>query len=220
MLRAALIAASFGAAAVMATAANAADEAPVSAPRIFVHAGPAGIILDEGAVIKAEGEVVPGATIRIKPEVTFVVEAGLYLTPHWAVSFTGGIPPEADVEAAGSMQGMGRVGKVLYGPSALTAHYHFTRFGRFQPYVGAGPVFMLVFRDHDGLLSNLRAAGNVGFAGQAGFDYVINDHWTAFVDAKKAYLRTHATGQLGPAPVRAAIRMDPLVLHGGIGLRF
>ncbi|MEI9965040.1 MAG: OmpW family outer membrane protein [Caulobacteraceae bacterium] len=85
--------------------------------------------------------VIPGATISANDSWTAVVEAGYYLTPSIAVSFTGGAPPTAKVDGAGSIAGQGRLGSVLYGPMSLTAHYHYNGFGRLRPYIGGGAGF-------------------------------------------------------------------------------
>ncbi len=49
---------------------------------------------------------------------------------------------------------------------------------------------------------------------------MINRHWGAFFDVKKAFLRTTATGDLGGVPVRAKVVLDPLVVHSGLTYRF
>ena len=59
----------------------------------YVHVGPAGLIMDEGASLKVAGQKQVGATIAIKSQVTAAVELGYFVTPNVAVSFTGGIPP-------------------------------------------------------------------------------------------------------------------------------
>jgi outer membrane protein len=189
-------------------------------PRFFLHVGPAALDLDESAKIYAAGNQVPGGTIKIKSHLTFAVEAGYFVTPNIAVSFTGGLPPNVKIEAAGTMQGMGRVGATTYGPMTATIHYHFTEFGRFQPYIGAGPAFMYVFDEKDGIMNTLRVEHTAGFAFQAGANYMFTDRWGMFVDVKKAILRTEASGSLGGAPIAADIKLDPLVVHSGVTFRF
>jgi outer membrane protein len=49
---------------------------------------------------------------------------------------------------------------------------------------------------------------------------MFTDHWGVFFDVKKILLRTEATGFLGPAPIRADVKLDPLVLHTGVTFRF
>jgi outer membrane protein len=189
-------------------------------PSVFVHIGPAAVILDESATLFAAGQKLEGANNSIKPQATVAVEAGYFLTSKFAVSFTGGLPPSAKIDGAGTMAGAGRVGATTYGPMTLTAHYHFTDLGRLQPYLGAGPAFMYVFDEKDGVMTRLDVKNAVGFALQVGADYMITESWGFFVDVKKAILRTEAKGFYGPTPVRADIKLDPLVIHGGVSLRF
>ena len=198
----------------------AASQVVANAPRFFLHLGPAGLILDEDAKIYAAGTRMPGGTIKIKSHMTFAVEAGYHITPNIAVSFTGGLPPNVKIEAAGTMDGLGRVGATTYGPMTATIHYHFTDFGRFQPYVGAGAAFMYVFDQTDGLMNTLRIENTAGFAVQVGANYMFTDNWGLFVDVKKARLRTDATGFLGGVPIAADIKLDPLVVHSGVTFRF
>lgn len=198
----------------------AASESASDASRWYVHAGPAAVALSEGAEIKAAGNVIPGATIYIKTNVTPVVEIGYMPTPNIGISFTGGWPPLAKVEGAGSLKGAGTIGKATYGPMALTAHYHFLSQGPVRPYVGAGPVFMYIFKEQDGLLRDLNVKHHFGFAVQAGAEIAVHDRVGLFFDVKKAHLRTSATGLLGPAPTSSKIKMDPLVIHSGLAFKF
>jgi outer membrane protein len=69
-------------------------------------------------------------------------------------------------------------------------------------------------------MNELKVKNTVGIAFQAGADIMVNRHWGVFVDVKKALLRTTATGYLGPAPVKADVKLDPLVLSGGVTYRF
>lgn len=187
---------------------------------LYLHAGAGGVILSESAKIKAGGQTMVGATISIQPQVTGVIELGQFITPNLALSATAGWPPIAKVEAAGTMDGYGQMGQVTYGPVAFTAHYHFTGLGRFQPYIGAGPVVLLVFKEKDGLMSDLFTHNSVGAAIQAGADFMLDEHWGLFVDVKKAILRTKVEGFIGVVPIDAKVKLDPLVLSGGVTYRF
>ena len=227
MFRNRFAALALGMLAAMTSAVSAADlrgtQGPEEQPQsgfFFVHAGVAGLVLDEGAEMYAGGYRLQGGDISVESHVTFAAEVGYFFTPNIAVSFTGGLPPSVKVEAAGTMKGMGRIGETTYGPMAVTAHYHFTGLGRFQPYVGVGAAFMYVFDEKDGLMGSLDLDHAMGIAFQVGADYMINDQWGVFVDVKKAILRTDGTGYFGAAPIRADVKLDPLVLHTGVTFRF
>jgi outer membrane protein len=197
-----------------------AEADPSPAGKFYIHAGPAGIVLSEGAKISVGGAHVAGGNISVKPQASFVVEAGYFINRNFVVSITGGWPPRAHVKAAGSIRNFGKLGIATYGPATLTAHYHFTSFGRFQPYIGMGPTFLIPILNQDRLVTNLNLQSSLGFAVQIGFDYMINERWGVFFDLKKAYLRSKATGVLNGAPLAAKVKFDPLVLHTGVTYRF
>lgn len=186
----------------------------------YLHAGVAGVFLDAGATMTLGGAPVPGATVSVKPQMTFVVEAGYFLTSNIAISVTGGWPPRAQVHPAGTIAAFGKLGIATYGPAAATIHYHFTGMGRFQPYIGFGPTFLVSFRTQDRLIRNLELRNSIGIAAQVGFDYMINERWGFFLDVKKAYLRTVTTGNIFGVPAKAKVKLDPLVIHTGVTFRF
>ena len=206
------------AAAIFASAATAAHAEDAS--KWFVHAGPAVVDPHESATVTAGGQLVPGGDVSIKSRWTFEGEVGRYLTRNIAVAFAGGYPPTFKVMASGSIAALGEAGKMTGGPAGILAQYHFNRGGMIQPYVGAGASFLIVFSTKDGAMNHLRAKSAVGTLLQAGADVMLNDRWGVFVDVKKAYVGTVATGFLGPAPVRAKVKIDPLVSNAGVTYHF
>ena len=111
----------------------------------YVHVGPGALIFDANAQVRSGGALLPGATVSIDPNVTVITEFG-YRWRHIGVSLTGGIPPLATVNGAGTLAPLGSLGRIRYGPTVLTVHYHFTGLGRLQPYVGGGAVLAAHFR--------------------------------------------------------------------------
>ncbi|WP_416356239.1 OmpW/AlkL family protein [Aureimonas phyllosphaerae] len=198
----------------------AADTGVPDPSRFFVRAGVASIMPSEGATMRVGGAVVPGATIAIDDHVTGLVELGYRLNPNLSLAFTGGFPPDIDIDGAGTAAPFGRVGGIVYGPTALTFQYQVREWGWFQPYVGFGPMFMFVFDNKDGAINELDVDPAIGIAAQVGVDMMVNDRFGIFLDAKKARLRTSARGTLGGAPIEADVKLDPLVLSGGITFRF
>jgi len=189
-------------------------------PKWFFHLGPGGIFLSESAKIRSPLGPVAGSDVSIDPQASAIFELGYFVTPEIGVSFTGGLPPLIKIQGAGTIAGLGTLGKAVYGPTALTVQYHFRNFGSFQPYIGAGLSYMHIFSTKDGALTNLKINHTIGPALQVGADFMINEKWGAFVDVKKAFLRTKATGMLGATPIRAWTTVDPLVVHSGITYRF
>lgn len=189
-------------------------------PSFYIHAGPAGLFYAEKARISVAGAVVPGASVTINDAPTFAVEAGYYITRNIAASVTVGFPPLSKFNGAGTFDGLGLLGKARGGPSGVSIHYHFVDLGPFQPYVGAGIALLTIFDSQDALMTNLKVDHAAGFLLQGGFDYMINERWGVFLDVKKTFVKTNATGVFGGAPVSARVTLDPVVVHTGITFRF
>ena len=197
-------------------------------PTFFLHVGPVGIFPSEKAKITVYPFGIPtfvaGGTISIDPHYTVNVEAGYYFAHGWAVAFSGGLPPKIDINGAGTVAGVGKFGSVVYGPSALLLQSHFLDWGMIKPYVGAGPVYMPVFDNSDGAITNLKVNSAFGAAAQIGADIMFNRNWGIYIDVKKAYLRTKAKG-LAPlpfpgTPMTADVTLDPLTVSAGVTYTF
>jgi outer membrane protein len=197
-----------------------APAAVAKVPSWFIHVGAGAVILNESARMNVGGAPFPGGSIEIAPQVTPIIELGYFVTPNIGVSFTGGLPPKISIKGIGTAAPLGTLGTAVYGPMTLTAHYHFTDFGRIQPYVGAGVAFMKIFSTKDRALTNLKINDAAGPALQVGVDFMIDQNWSAFIDVKKAFLRTITTGNLGAVPTRSKATIDPLVVSTGVGYRF
>lgn len=193
----------------------------LSDPSFFIHLGPIGIFTAESGKISVGGALVPGATISVDPQVTAGFEIGYFLTRNWAIAYSGGFPPKAAIDGDGTAAGLGTLGSVIYGPSALLAQYHFRDWGMFQPYIGVGPVYMLIFDNNDNSVTNLKVDNAVGAAVQVGADIMFDQNWGLYVDVKKTYLRTKARGTVfGGVPMSTDVTLDPLFVGAGLTYRF
>jgi outer membrane protein len=206
--------------AALALAAAASTARAEDASKWFVHVGPAIVAPDENAKMSAGGAPLAGANVTIDSRWTIEGEVGRYITPNIAIAVAAGYPPTFKVDAAGSIAAMGTAGKMTGGPAGLLAQYHFNRNGMIQPYVGAGASFLVVFDTKDGVMSDLQAKSSIGAALQAGADVMVDDHWGAFIDVKKAWVGTIATGFMGAVPIRAKVSVDPVVGNVGVAYHF
>lgn len=198
---------------------GAAHAAPVDRPWI-VHVGAGRLSTEGGARVRVMGQAIPGAAIRMDPRTTAVIEIGRFVTPALSVNVSAGIPVAQSIEGRGSIRPYGAIGRGTYGPAAATIAWHMLRTAAVRPYVGAGLAYLHVFDADDGAVRDLRIDDGVGPVIQGGVDVPIGSGWGLFVDVKKAFVRTDAHGTLGGAPLRARLRLDPLVLHTGVALRF
>jgi outer membrane protein len=138
---------------------------------------------------------------------------GYYFTPNWSVEVATGIPMWSTVTINGNSPlgpPSGTVlGKVAQIAAPITGVYHFTQFGGFQPYVGAGlaPTFALAVRDGYNTGGSYQPA--LGFIVQGGFDFMFNQHWGVFFDAKQGFAQT--TGTATGANLDTPLGIIPLV---------
>jgi outer membrane protein len=99
--------------------------------------------------------------------------------------------------------------------------YHFTDFGAFKPYLGAGVNYTFMLRNKaKGVFTAFDVKNEPGLALQVGFDYMIDQHGGVNVDVKKLWLRPDATGVVGGLPVSAKVKLDPWLIATGITYRF
>jgi outer membrane protein len=185
-----------------------------------VRGGITSLTLADKTKLTVGGAPFPGAEFSTNEHWTPTVQVGYFLTPNLAVNFMGGIPPKITVHGGGTIGALPALGRVRYGPSALTAQYHFTRSGRIRPWVGVGASYMIVFEDDDGAFQDLKVKNDLGPVFEAGAELMVSNKMGLSFDVKKALLRPKAYGTFGGAPVEADTRLDPWAFTGGLAFHF
>ena len=158
-------------------------------------------------------------------------QGGYSFTPNWSLEVASGFPLWATVTVNGSSPTGPPSGtvlsKLLPASVPITGVYHFTQFGRFQPYLGAGiaPTFALAVRDGYSAGASYQPA--LGVVVQGGFDYMLNQHWGVFVDAKQGFVGAtgNSTGvntapSLGPIPIMGTIKTNARPVSFSAGLTY
>nr|CAD6407940.1 OmpW family protein [Rhizobium sp. Q54] len=207
------------------TAAGAADLTPVAeAPVADVPAAssPWQIrVRGVGVITEDDGSVdgVAGTDLSYSDSVIPELDITYYFTDNIAAELILGTT-FADIKEDGAV-GV-PVGRAWLLPPTLTLQYHFTDFGAFKPYVGAGVNYSMFYNQSGrGEFHNLDVENNFGVALQVGFDYMLDEHWGVNFDVKKIFLETdwsvdHDT--LGPLSGKAKI--DPWLIGAGVTYRF
>lgn len=193
-----------------------------------VRVGPALAAFDATAKVDVGGTNVPGANVGVKDNTFLAFDIGYALNDRWTIRTALGIPPTTTLSAAGTLKGFvppltGTLGRLKYGPAVLSATWKIGEFGVFHPYVGAGLNYTRVFSSQDGDIAGLKVKSAFGTALQVGVDVPIDRNWGLFLDARKIFVKTTATGTvpaLGGAPAKASVTLDPLVVHMGASYRF
>jgi len=180
-----------------------------------------------GVITRNSGSVdtVPGSDLRTSDTIVPELDISYFFTRNIAAELILGTTRHS-VTGAGIIDGV-PVGKAWLLPPTLTLQYHFTDFGAFKPYVGAGVNYTWFYSQSAGnstvsgltvTRSNLHNA--FGWALQAGFDYMIDQHWGLNVDVKKLFLRADWDGTINGLPFTGKANLDPWLIGAGVTYKF
>jgi len=113
------------------------------------------VFVDEDAPdITLAGGPVPGSNVRIGDATSATVDIGYFFTPNIAADLFLGVPATAEIDGAGSLEPLGTLAKVNYGPVILSAQYHFNNLGKVHPYLGVGVGRIVFLNERDRALAN------------------------------------------------------------------
>ncbi|ABD09011.1 OmpW [Rhodopseudomonas palustris HaA2] len=176
-----------------------------------------------GVVTRDSGYVDQVAGSGLKTTDTLVPELDIsyFFTKNIAAELILGVTKHS-VSGTGTLANVD-VGKAWLLPPTLTLQYHFTEFGAFKPYVGAGVNYTFFFSQKaaGGTVVESHLKDSFAPAVQIGFDYMFDKHWGWNVDVKKLWLRPEWSGTLaGGTPVTGKVNLDPWLIGTGITYKF
>ena len=91
------------------------------------------------------------------------------------------------------------------------------------PHVDAGINCTWVWESRDADVAGLSVRNAWVGALHAGLDIPLARHWSLFLDVRKVYVKTTATGTvpaMGGLPVGLALTLNPLLVFAGVSYRF
>ena len=89
-------------------------------------------------------------------------------------------------------------------------------------YVDAGINYTAILREKDGDVAGLKVRNAFGSV-PAGVDAPLQNGWNVVFDVRKILVKLKASGTLpamGGPPTEATLKLNPVVVHAGIGYRF
>jgi outer membrane protein len=167
----------------------------------------------------------PNSSLSIDNTIVPELDISYFFTKNISAELVLGTTPH-HVTGTGALSGLS-VGKAWLLPPTITGQYHFTDFGPFQPYVGAG-LNATLFYDQKaadaplgGLaVTSLHIRNAFSPALQFGFDYMLDAHWGLNVDAKYLFLEPHYTAVVNHAiGISGTADVDPWLVGAGITYR-
>jgi outer membrane protein len=216
---------------------------PPAPPLFYLHVGALGAFYSPpdaqstgGGFLKAIPAGALGLVtlnnVAIPPSYTVGLEAGYFITPNIALALSAGVPPPIVIKATNfnftQALGTNLLGSGRVGPLTALLQYHFTNFGDFQPYFGAGASYVVLFGNNSvGILSNFTIDSSFAFAVQGGADYMLTGlglpNWGLYVDVKKLiYLNPNFQGNLlnTPIHIKTLGKIDPWLVGTGITFKY
>ncbi len=146
------------------------------------------------------------------------LDVSYFFTPNIAAELVLTYPQKHDLRA----NGLGQIGSLKHLPPTLLAQYHFTNFGAFKPYVGAGvnyTRFSSVSFDPavQAALNPSIKKNSFGGALQIGFDYALDKNWSLNFDVKKVFIETDVSSA---GTKVGTFKVNPVLVGVGLGYRF
>jgi outer membrane protein len=145
------------------------------------------------------------------------VDVSYFFTPNVAAELILTYPQKHDLRSNGA-----KIGTLKHLPPTLLAQYHFTQFGKFKPYVGAGVNYTRFsgVNFDPAVVAALNPSikkNSFGLALQAGFDYALDKNWSLNLDVKKVQIKTDVRSA---GTKVGSFKADPLLVGVGVGYRF
>ncbi|MER8817126.1 OmpW family protein [Mesorhizobium sp. M0965] len=174
-----------------------------------------GVVTQDSGYVNA----VPGSGLSYSNTVTPELDISYFFTDNIAAELILGTT-YANIEGQGTIGGLGNIGKVWLLPPTLTLQYHFTDFGAFKPYVGAGVNYTIFYNQEVGSAGALHVKNTFGTALQVGFDYMVDQHWGVNFDVKKVFLKPDFDVTVDGAKLTGKADLDPWLIGAGVTYRF
>ncbi|ANW05876.1 OmpW/AlkL family protein [Bradyrhizobium icense] len=168
----------------------------------------------------------PNSGLSISDQVIPELDITYFFTRNIAAELILGVTKH-HIGGTETLHGL-EIGEAWLLPPTLTLQYHFTDFGAFKPYIGAGINYTVFFNQSAantpfaGLaVTDLHVSNQVGAAVQFGFDYMLDSHWGLNFDVKKLWLRPDYSAIVNNAiPVTGRANIDPWLVGGGFTFKY
>lgn len=184
-----------------------------SSSEIVVPDGEGGFV-NTGTGVAVDSAIVPEVDVTYMFKDNLGIELIAALAPH-------------DLSTSGGLLGGADAGTVDVLPPTLTVQYFFLTDGALQPYIGAGvnfttfPSYDLSDDLEDLGITDVEFSDSFGFAGNAGIDFYLGDHWLLNADVKYIQIDTDADLIVdGDTLETVSVDINPWVFGAGVGYRF
>ncbi|MFN2382418.1 MAG: OmpW family protein [Guyparkeria sp.] len=180
------------------------------------HVAPTG----DSDIIPTNGLTGAGARVEADSGTSLGLNFTYMATDNIGVQLLAAWPFKHDIEGAGALAGIGKVGETKHLPPTVTAQWHFAPQSTIRPFVGVGVNYTNFFsEDTTGALAgqSLKLDDSWGLAGELGVDIDIGNNW--FVSGQVWYMDIDTEATVAGA-VSFDVHIDPWVYMIGIGTKY
>lgn len=176
---------------------------------------------DSGSV-----STLPGSSVSVGSDTTLELDFTYFVTRNLGIEAILGTS-QHDINAGGSIAGLGKIAEVRTLPPTVTLQYHFQPDASVRPYAGIGVNYTKFYNQKAS--SSLESAlgptsvdldGSWGLSGQLGVDVDINRDWFVNFDAKYIRMNTTANLKSGGVVRKVDVDINPWFFGVGVGRRF
>ena len=172
---------------------------------------------------------IPNSEVRVDNNTRPSFTVTYMVTDNIGVQLLGSFPFKHDLEGAGSISGLNKIGDVKHLPPTLTAQWYFLqKTNPVRPYVGLG-VNYTYFWDENASSSLENALGGPvdldidnswGLAGQVGMDVEFHQNWFMNVDVRYISIKGDTKIKAPGFNSSVDVNIDPWIISAGVGYRF
>ena len=191
--------------------------APIAAHAQAAEENPWMIRVRAVDLLWANGQTGAVQTLDVKAKDQIIPEFDIsyFFTKNIAAELVLTYPQSIQIDAGGN-----KLGTIKALPPSLVLQYHFTDFGAFKPYIGAG-VNYTIFSSRNNLGGGTYSvdSSSVGAVGQIGMDYMFDKNWGLNVDVKYATMATNVQNISTGANV-GKLTLNPWMPAVGVTYKF
>ena len=171
----------------------------------------------------------PGSKVDVSSANSLIASATYMLTDNASVEFVGGLPYKHDIEGAGSLAGVGKLGSIKQISPTVLAQYRFMApRATVRPYVGVGLTYayfygaegsaaLTALTNPGGPATRLSVSSGFGLSPQVGVTIALHERWYLDASILKTFLKNTATLSTGQ---KVDTTLNPLSTNVSIGYRF
>jgi outer membrane protein len=171
----------------------------------------------------------PGSKVDVASANSLIATATYMLTDSASVEFVAGLPYKHEIQGAGSLAGVGKLGSIKQISPTVFAQYRFMApSATLRPYLGVGLTYayfygaegsaaLTALTNPGGPATRLSSTSGFGLSPQVGMTIQLHERWYLDASIIKTFLKNSTTLSTGQ---KIDTTLNPLSTNVSIGYRF